>query len=124
MARVSLGQMGDHFDHLLEGRAHGGELGLIEFAKWLAALSISKNAGQHFPNGPYAGLSRISHVVAEADASWLLKHTQEVCEACWDAARLNGTQTPEDDEVHEPYFMAAMERLRATLEKSKESHGR
>ena len=124
VARVSLGHMGDQFDHVLEGRARGGEFGLIEFAKWLAALSIKKNADQHFRSGPYAGLSRISKVVAEPDPSWLMKHAQVVCEACWDAAKLNATQMPEDEEVHGPYFMAALQGLHAALEKSKESDGR
>jgi hypothetical protein len=111
VARVSLGQMGDHFDHIQQGRFRGGEIGLLEFAKFLAVISIKRNADAHFPKGPYAGLSRVSKVVAEADVVCLLKHTQEVREACWHAASLNATETPEENEIQGPDFLAAVQKL-------------
>ncbi len=114
--------MGDQFDHVLEGRITEGAIGVLEFAKWLARISITKNAGTHFPKGPYAGLSRVSKVVAEADVVWLLKHTQEVCEACWHAASLNAMQTPEENEIQGPNFLAAVGKLETAWQKSKESH--
>jgi len=122
VARVSVGQMGDHFDHIQQGRFRGGEIGLLEFAKFLAVISIKRNANAHFPKGPFAGLSRVSKVVAEADVVWLQKHTQEVCEACWHAASLNATETPEENQIQGPAFLAAMNKLDTAWQKSKESH--